>query len=170
MINYLHPNGLYLFDEPEAVLSPQRQLTLLMQIYKCAKEGAQFFIVTHSPILLGIPDADIYCFDNGRIHPCEYEDIPKFNFPTSEHFAELLKMNNFVIEKIYDYDRPTLLKDSERGLANWMRQFFALDLEIMTEMMQDEIIKRVENLTEESLWNGREWVADYRRLRAIAHT
>ena len=51
-----------------------------------------------------------------------------------------------------------------------MRQFFASDLEIMTEMMQDEIIKRVENLTEESLWNGREWVADYRRLRAIAHT
>ena len=82
----------------------------------------------------------------------------------------LLKMNNFVIEKIYDYDRPTPLKDSERGLANWMRQFFASDLEIMTEMMQDEIIKRVENLTEESLWNGREWVADYRRLRAIAHT
>ena len=33
-----------------------------------AKEGAQFIIVTHSPILLGIPDADIYCFDNGRIH------------------------------------------------------------------------------------------------------
>lgn len=68
-----------------------------------------------------------------------YEYIPKFNFPTSEHFAELLKMNNFVIEKIYDYDRPTLLKDSERGLANWMRQFFASDLEIMTEMMQDEM-------------------------------
>ena len=36
------------------------------QIYRCAKEGAQFIIVTHSPILLGIPDADIYCFDNGR--------------------------------------------------------------------------------------------------------
>ena len=63
--NYLYPNGLYLFDEPEAALSPQRQLTLLMQIYSCAKEGAQFIIVTHSPILLGIPDADIYCFDNG---------------------------------------------------------------------------------------------------------
>lgn len=99
-----------------------------------------------------------------------YEYIPKFNFPTSEHFAELLKMNNFVIEKIYDYDRPTPLKDGERGLANWMRQFFASDLETMTEMMQDEIIRRVENLTKESLWNGREWVADYRRLRAIAHT
>lgn len=36
--NNLRPNGLYLFDEPEAVLSPQRQLTLLMQIYSCANE------------------------------------------------------------------------------------------------------------------------------------
>ena len=59
-------------------LSPQRQLTLLMQIYRCAKEGAQFIIVTHSPILLGIPDADIYCFDNGRIHLCEYEDTESY--------------------------------------------------------------------------------------------
>ena len=76
--NNLRPNGLYLFDEPEAALSPQRQLTLLMQIYRCAKEGAQFFIVTHSPILLGIPDADIYCFDNGSIHLCEYEETESY--------------------------------------------------------------------------------------------
>ena len=53
-------------------------VTLLMQIYSCAKEGAQFIIVTHSPILLGIPDADIYCFDNGRIHLCEYEDTESY--------------------------------------------------------------------------------------------
>ena len=76
--NNMNPNGLYLFDEPEAALSPQRQLTLLMQIYRCAKEGAQFIIVTHSPILLGIPDADIYCFDNGCIHLCEYEDTESY--------------------------------------------------------------------------------------------
>ena len=69
---------MYLFDEPEAALSPQRQLTLLMQIYSCAKEGAQFIIVTHSPILLGIPDADIYCFDDGRIHLCEYEETESY--------------------------------------------------------------------------------------------
>ena len=56
----------------------QRQLTLLMEIYKCARKGAQFFIVTHSPILLGIPDADIYCFDDGRIHLCEYEETESY--------------------------------------------------------------------------------------------
>ena len=67
-----------MFDEPEAALSPQRQLTLLMEIYRCAKEGAQFIIVTHSPILLGIPDADIYCFDDGQIHLCSYEDTDSY--------------------------------------------------------------------------------------------
>jgi len=66
--NNFQPNGLYFLDEPEAALSPQRQLTLLMEIYSCAKAGAQFFIVTHSPILLGIPGAEIYCFDNGPVH------------------------------------------------------------------------------------------------------
>lgn len=71
--NQLKANGLYLFDEPEAVLSPQRQLMLLMEIYACAKQGAQFIIVTHLPILLGIPGAQINSFDDGEIHKCEYE-------------------------------------------------------------------------------------------------
>lgn len=76
--NYLNAGGIYIFDEPEAALSPQRQLTLLLDIYKCAKEGAQFIIVTHSPILLGIPDAEIYSFDQGEIHLCEYEETESF--------------------------------------------------------------------------------------------
>ena len=67
-----------IFDEPEAALSPQRQLTLLAEIYECAKAGAQFFIVTHSPILLGIPDADIYCFDRGTLHLCDYEETDSY--------------------------------------------------------------------------------------------
>lgn len=74
----LRANGVYLFDEPEAALSPQRQLTLLMEIYECARRGAQFIIVTHSPILLGMPDAEIMTFDDGRIHSCEYEDTDSY--------------------------------------------------------------------------------------------
>ena len=74
----LRPNGLYLFDEPEAALSPQRQLTLLMEICSCAKQGSQFIIVTHSPILLGIPDAQIVSFDDGKVHNCEYEDTESY--------------------------------------------------------------------------------------------
>jgi len=74
----LRANGVYIFDEPEAALSPQRQLTLLMEIYECAKKGSQFFIVTHSPILLGIPDAEILTFDDGFIHACEYEETDSY--------------------------------------------------------------------------------------------
>ena len=76
--NQLRPNGLYLFDEPEAALSPQRQLTLLMEIYSCAKQGSQFIIITHSPILLGIPGAQIISFDDGVVHNCEYEDTESY--------------------------------------------------------------------------------------------
>ena len=70
-------NGLYFLDEPEAALSPQRQLSLLIEIHRCTREGAQFFIVTHSPILLGLPDAQILSFD-GKIHPCEYEETDSY--------------------------------------------------------------------------------------------
>ncbi|MCD7883675.1 MAG: AAA family ATPase [Lachnospiraceae bacterium] len=72
------PNGLYILDEPEAALSPQRQLTLLMEIAGCASEESQFIIATHSPILLGIPDAEILTFDDGKIHPCRYEDTDSY--------------------------------------------------------------------------------------------
>ena len=65
-------------DEPEAALSPQRQLTLLMEIDRCIKEGSQFIIVTHSPILLGFPEAEILSFDGGVIHPIEYEDTDSY--------------------------------------------------------------------------------------------
>lgn len=75
---HLKPNGLYLLDEPEAALSPQRQLTLLMEIYECARQESQFIIVTHSPILLGIPGAEIWTFDDGPVHRCEYEDTDSY--------------------------------------------------------------------------------------------
>lgn len=70
--------GLYILDEPEAALSPQRQLCLLREINECAKNGSQFIIVSHSPILLGLPDAEILSFDGGSIHPCAYEETESF--------------------------------------------------------------------------------------------
>lgn len=76
--NQLGPGGLYFFDEPEAALSPQRQLTLLTEIYNCAANGSQFVIATHSPILLGMPGTQILSFDGGGIHPCEYEDTESY--------------------------------------------------------------------------------------------
>ena len=76
--NSFRPNGLYLLDEPEAALSPQRQLTLLMEIDRCAKEESQFIIVTHSPILLGLPGAEILSFDEGPVHPISYEETDSY--------------------------------------------------------------------------------------------
>lgn len=71
-------NSIYFLDEPEAALSPQRQLTLLIEIDQCRKSRSQFFIVTHSPILLGLPDAEILTFDDGQIHTCEYEETDSY--------------------------------------------------------------------------------------------
>ena len=76
--NSFRPNGLYLLDEPEAALSPQRQLTLLAETDRCARAGAQFIIATHSPILLSLPGAQILSFDGGPVHPCAYEETDSY--------------------------------------------------------------------------------------------
>lgn len=70
--------GIFIMDEPEAALSPQRQLSLLVQIVKLAKEGAQFIIATHSPILLGLPGVSIFSFDQDGVHTCTYEETDSY--------------------------------------------------------------------------------------------
>lgn len=70
--------GLFIMDEPEAALSPQRQLTLLIDICHLADLGAQFIIATHSPILLGLPGAELLSFDDGNITPCTYEETSSY--------------------------------------------------------------------------------------------
>lgn len=72
-------DGLYLLDEPEAALSPNRQLAALAVIDKLVKQGAQFLIATHSPILLAYPRARILLFDECGISHVDYED--------TEHYA-----------------------------------------------------------------------------------
>ena len=67
-------DGIYFLDEPEAALSPQRQMSLMITIAKAAALGAQFIIVSHSPMILALPDADIISFDNGRLHRCTYDE------------------------------------------------------------------------------------------------
>lgn len=95
--NNFQSNGLYLLDEPEAALSPQRQLTLLMEINKLAQKGAQFIIVTHSPILLGMPDAEILSFDEGSIRTCNYEDTDSYRV-TEMFMNDKERLLNMLIE------------------------------------------------------------------------
>jgi predicted ATPase len=70
--------GLYLMDEPEAALSPQRQLSLMVMIQRLLGRGSQFIIATHSPILLSFPGAALLSFDGGRIQPCDVEDADSY--------------------------------------------------------------------------------------------
>jgi predicted ATPase len=69
------PNGLYLLDEPEAPLSPARQLTLLALLKHMVSQGAQFIIATHSPILMTYPDATILYFAKEAIAPTTYDQV-----------------------------------------------------------------------------------------------
>jgi predicted ATPase len=57
------PEGLYFLDEPEAALSPQRQLALLSLMKELVEENAQFIVASHSPILMAFPEATILSLD-----------------------------------------------------------------------------------------------------------
>ena len=71
--------GLVLMDEPEAALSPQRQLSLLAQIARLARDGGtQFVIATHSTILMTYPGASLVSFDGSSIQPIRIEDTSHF--------------------------------------------------------------------------------------------
>ncbi|HEY9102820.1 AAA family ATPase [Chitinimonas sp.] len=71
--------GLYLLDEPEAALSPNRQLAALAVIHQLVQDDSQFIIATHSPILLAYPNAKILQFHGEGISEVAYED--------TEHYA-----------------------------------------------------------------------------------
>ena len=71
-------NGVYLLDEPEAALSPTRQLTLLGQIAELVDRNAQFIIATHSPILMAFPGAEILEFSAAGIRPAAYRETEHY--------------------------------------------------------------------------------------------
>ena len=69
--------ALYLFDEPESALAPERQLELLAIIDAKRRSGtAQFIIATHSPILMALPDSDILLFNHRGIHRWRFDELP----------------------------------------------------------------------------------------------
>ena len=69
------PDGLYLLDEPEAPLSPLRQLALIAAIKQMETQNAQFIIASHSPILMAYPGAEIFHFDEGQIKKVGFDDL-----------------------------------------------------------------------------------------------
>lgn len=75
MEHRFRPNGLYLLDEPEAALSPTRQLRFLRRLHELAAMGCQFVIATHAPILLAYPHAAIYEFAEKGPRQVGYEEL-----------------------------------------------------------------------------------------------
>jgi predicted ATPase len=73
-------SGFYVMDEPEAALSPQRQLSFMVILHDLLQDNGdvQFLIATHSPILLAYPDAQILSFDGGHIHEIPYRESQPF--------------------------------------------------------------------------------------------
>jgi predicted ATPase len=73
-------SGFYVMDEPEAALSPQRQLSFLVLLHDLVADNndIQFLIATHSPILLAYPDAQILSFDGGHVHEICYRESQPF--------------------------------------------------------------------------------------------
>lgn len=76
-------NGLYILDEPEAALSPARQLSMLVRMNDLIKQNSQFIIATHSPILMAFPDAWIYHVTPRGLERVEYEDTEHFQITRS---------------------------------------------------------------------------------------
>jgi predicted ATPase len=77
--NRFSGDGLYLLDEPEAALSPQRQLSFLVSLHELVGQGSQFVIATHSPIILAYPHATIYALGGEAIAKTKYEETEHYS-------------------------------------------------------------------------------------------
>jgi predicted ATPase len=78
LMNRFHGKGLYILDEPEAALSPQRQLAVLSRLNDLVADESQFIIATHSPILMAYPNAYIYA--------CSSDGIARVDYYQTEHY------------------------------------------------------------------------------------
>jgi predicted ATPase len=99
--NRFGPEGLYILDEPEAALSPSRQLVLLRHMHLLIKDGSQFIIATHSPILLAFPGALLYQLSESGIEKVDYEETEHYRL--TRDF--LLRRELFFKELFADGDR-----------------------------------------------------------------
>ncbi len=103
MTNKLRGAGIYLFDEPEAALSPSRQLSALAVFDRLIKLDSQLIIATHSPILMAYPDALIYHFSEDGIAPILYEETEHYTI-TKEFLNRPEKMLEYLFEADSDQD------------------------------------------------------------------
>lgn len=78
MMNRFGGNGLYILDEPEAALSPMRQLAMISRMHQLVQDNSQFIVATHSPIIMAYPDAQIFLLSEQGITSTPYEETEHF--------------------------------------------------------------------------------------------
>ncbi len=78
MLNRFRGHGVYILDEPEAALSPSRQLTMMVRIHELVEQDSQFIIATHSPLLMAYPDADIFILSDQGLKRTPYEETEHY--------------------------------------------------------------------------------------------
>jgi predicted ATPase len=94
--NRLTGNGLYLFDEPEAALSPMKQMAMISRIHDLCSEGSQFVIATHSPIILSYPNSIIYQIDEQGLDQVLYHETETY-LQTKNFLNQPEKMLNILL-------------------------------------------------------------------------
>lgn len=92
--NRFRGEGIYLLDEPEAALSPARQLTLLAELHRLVEAGSQLLIATHSPILMAYPQGEILLLGEEPIHPVGYRETEHYQITKSflDHPERMLRI------------------------------------------------------------------------------
>ncbi|AKU96001.1 ABC transporter, ATP-binding protein [Labilithrix luteola] len=96
--NRFGPRGLYILDEPEAALSPSRQLWLLSRMHELVLDESQFIIATHSPIVLAYPGATIYEVGKDGISRVEYDDTEQVSLT-----RDFLAQRKRYVERLFAY-------------------------------------------------------------------
>jgi len=98
MMNRFGGNGLYLLDEPEAALSPQRQLAVLSRMHNLIRNNSQFVIATHSPILMAYPEAYIYEFSANGVKQVNYFETEHYRV-TRDFLVNPKRMLDVLLEQ-----------------------------------------------------------------------
>lgn len=97
--NRFTDHGLYILDEPEAALSPQRQMSLLCLMDDLVKQGSQFIIATHSPILISYRDGEILDLNN------KFEKVAYMDTDIYKTYKMYLENPDGIQEKLFDYEK-----------------------------------------------------------------
>lgn len=90
-------NGFYILDEPEAALSPTRQMSLITLIHDLVRKNSQFIIATHSPIIMAYPNADIFSLNEEGIRKIEYTETEHYTV-TKDFLNQYEKMLGILME------------------------------------------------------------------------